>query len=124
PTGTLFHPTFLYELLWNLAAAAILIAVDRRWRLGHGRVFWLYVAFYTAGRSWIEMLRIDTAEHILACASTYGSRCWCSPSRSRWSSSFAARAPGKTAHGSPAENPRKRKRKPRVRIRFGNSLAD
>lgn len=65
PTGTLFHPTFLYELLWNLAAAAILIAVDRRWRLGHGRVFWLYVAFYTAGRSWIEMLRIDTAEHIL-----------------------------------------------------------
>lgn len=65
PTGTLFHPTFLYELLWNLAAAALLIAVDRRFRLGHGRVFWLYVAFYTAGRTWIEMLRIDTAEHIL-----------------------------------------------------------
>ncbi len=65
PAGTLFHPTFLYELLWNLAAAVILIAIDRRYKLGHGRVFWLYVAFYTAGRSWIEMLRIDTAEQIL-----------------------------------------------------------
>lgn len=65
PAGTLFHPTFLYELLWNLAAAGLLILIDRRLRLGHGRVFWLYVAFYTAGRTWIEMLRIDTAEHIL-----------------------------------------------------------
>lgn len=64
PAGTLFHPTFLYELLWNLAAAGVLIAVDRRFRLGHGRVFWLYVVLYTAGRTWIEMLRIDTAELI------------------------------------------------------------
>jgi len=62
--GTLFHPTFLYELLWNLAAAAVLVWLDRRYRLGHGRVFWLYVVLYTAGRFWIEMLRIDYAEHI------------------------------------------------------------
>ena len=41
--GTLFHPTFLYEMLWNLAGAALLIWLDRRYRLGHGRVFWLYV---------------------------------------------------------------------------------
>lgn len=63
--GTLFHPTFLYEMLWNLAAAAFLIWLDRRYRLGHGRVFWAYVAVYTLGRVWIEMLRIDTAEHVL-----------------------------------------------------------
>lgn len=63
--GTLFHPTFLYELLWNLAAAALLIWLDRRHRLGHGRVFWLYVALYTAGRLWIELLRIDPAETVL-----------------------------------------------------------
>jgi len=65
PVGTLFHPTFLYEMLWNLAAAALLIWVDRRYRLGHGRVFWLYVALYTLGRLWIELLRIDDAEIVL-----------------------------------------------------------
>lgn len=63
--GTLFHPTFLYELLWNLAAAALLIFLDRRFRLGRGRVFWLYVVFYTVGRLWIELLRIDPAEQVL-----------------------------------------------------------
>ncbi|GHS86895.1 prolipoprotein diacylglyceryl transferase 2 [Actinomycetota bacterium] len=63
-SGTLFHPTFLYELLWNLAGAAFLIWADRRWRLGHGRVFWLYVVVYTVGRLWIELLRIDPAHTI------------------------------------------------------------
>jgi prolipoprotein diacylglyceryl transferase len=62
---TLFHPTFLYEILWNLAAAALLIWLDRRYRLGHGRTFWLYVVTYTLGRVWIEYLRIDPAEHVL-----------------------------------------------------------
>ena len=65
PADTLFHPTFLYEMLWNLAAAAVLIWADRRFRLGHGRVFWLYVVLYTAGRVWIEALRIDPAETVL-----------------------------------------------------------
>ena len=59
--GTLFHPTFLYEMIWNLAAAALIIWLDRRYRMGHGRVFWLYVLFYTLGRGWIEALRIDPA---------------------------------------------------------------
>lgn len=54
-----FHPTFLYELLWNLAAAALLIAIDRRIKLTGGRAFALYVMLYTAGRFWIEQLRID-----------------------------------------------------------------
>jgi len=63
-SGTLFHPTFLYEMLWNLAGAALLIWADRRFRLGHGRVFWLYVIVYTTGRLWIEALRIDPAQMI------------------------------------------------------------
>lgn len=65
PEGTLFHPTFLYELLWCLAMAAVLIYADRRFTLRHGRVLWLYVALYTVGRLWIEMLRIDEAEEVL-----------------------------------------------------------
>lgn len=59
-----FHPTFLYEALWNLAAAALLIWLDRRLKLTHGRVFALYVMLYTLGRGWIEAMRIDTVNHI------------------------------------------------------------
>lgn len=65
PAGTLYHPTFLYEMLWNLGGAALLIWLDRRFRLGYGRVFWLYVVIYTTGRLWIELLRIDPAHHFL-----------------------------------------------------------
>ena len=59
-----FHPTFLYEMLWNLAAALLLVWLDRRFRLGHGKVFALYVMLYCAGRFWIEALRIDTVNEI------------------------------------------------------------
>lgn len=59
-----FHPTFLYELLWNLAVALVLVVLDRRFRLGHGKVFALYVALYSLGRFWIEALRIDTVNEI------------------------------------------------------------
>ncbi|NYD41517.1 prolipoprotein diacylglyceryl transferase [Nocardioides panaciterrulae] len=62
PPGTLFHPTFLYECLWDLGAFALVIWLDRRLRLGHGRVVAIYVMAYTAGRGWIEMLRIDNVE--------------------------------------------------------------
>ena len=65
PAGTLYHPTFLYEMIWNLGGAALLIWADRRFRLGYGRVFWLYVVVYTSGRLWIEMLRIDPAHGFL-----------------------------------------------------------
>lgn len=57
-----FHPAFLYECLWNLGAFAVLIWLDRRFRLGHGRVAALYVMLYTAGRGWIENLRIDDVQ--------------------------------------------------------------
>jgi prolipoprotein diacylglyceryl transferase len=60
-----FHPAFLYELLWNLAVAALVLWADRRFRLSHGRAFALYVAGYCAGRLWIELLRIDAAERVL-----------------------------------------------------------
>ena len=59
-----FHPTFLYEMLWNFAAAALLIWLDRKFKFTHGRAFALYVMFYTAGRLWIETLRIDSVNHI------------------------------------------------------------
>ena len=59
-----FHPTFLYELLWLLGVAALVAWVDRRWLLGHGRAFALYVALYCVGRLGIELLRIDPATHV------------------------------------------------------------
>ena len=54
-----FHPTFLYESLWLVGVAVIVIWADRRFTMGHGRVFALYVLLYTIGRAWIETLRID-----------------------------------------------------------------
>ncbi|WP_141981548.1 prolipoprotein diacylglyceryl transferase [Saccharothrix saharensis] len=58
------HPTFLYELLWNLGVALLIVWADRKFRLGHGRVFALYVAGYTAGRFWIELMRTDPATEV------------------------------------------------------------
>jgi len=60
-----FHPTFLYEALWCLGVAAVVWWADRRFRMGHGRVFALYVALYCLGRLFWEILRIDTATRIL-----------------------------------------------------------
>lgn len=60
-----YHPTFLYESLWCLGVAALVIWADRRFKLGHGRAFALYVAGYCSGRVWIEYMRVDEAHHIL-----------------------------------------------------------
>ena len=65
PEIGLYHPTFLYESLWDVGVAGLVIWADRRFRLGAGRAFALYLAAYTAGRSWIEALRIDPANRIL-----------------------------------------------------------
>jgi prolipoprotein diacylglyceryl transferase len=59
-----FHPTFLYEALWNLAVAALLIAIERRWHPRPGQLFAGYIAGYAAGRFWVEALRIDPATEI------------------------------------------------------------
>jgi prolipoprotein diacylglyceryl transferase len=58
------QPTFLYELLWNLLVFVILIIIDRRFTIGHGRLFAAYVGLYCVGRFWVELLRDDTATHI------------------------------------------------------------
>lgn len=58
------HPTFLYELLWNVAVVVLLVLIDRRFTIGHGRLFALYVAGYCAGRFWIELMRTDPATEI------------------------------------------------------------
>ena len=55
------HPTFLYELLWNVAIFVFLLWAHKRFRLGGGQVFALYVVGYTAGRFWIELMRSDEA---------------------------------------------------------------
>ncbi|MBT2596945.1 prolipoprotein diacylglyceryl transferase [Arthrobacter sp. ISL-72] len=64
PADTLFHPTFLYESLWNLAGVVILLALDRKFNFRRGRLFCLYAMYYTLGRVWIEAMRIDDAEQI------------------------------------------------------------
>jgi prolipoprotein diacylglyceryl transferase len=64
PAG-IYQPTFLYELLWDVGTAGVVLWADRRFKMGHGRAFLLYVMTYVAGRSWIEYLRVDHANHIL-----------------------------------------------------------
>jgi prolipoprotein diacylglyceryl transferase len=61
----IYQPTFLYECLWCIGVALLVLWADRRFRLGHGRAFALYVAAYCAGRFWIEHMRSDYAHHIL-----------------------------------------------------------
>jgi len=56
-----FHPTFLYEALWNLALMALLIWIDKKGWLRPGRLILVYVAGYTFARFFIEGLRIDSA---------------------------------------------------------------
>jgi len=58
-----FQPTFLYEVIWDALVCVVLLWADRRWTLGHGRLFALYVMGYTLGRGWIEHLRSDYAHH-------------------------------------------------------------
>jgi prolipoprotein diacylglyceryl transferase len=62
--GTTFHPTFLYESLWNLALCGLLLWIDRRWRPRPGHLMAYYVVGYFVGRFWVEGLRVDPAHHI------------------------------------------------------------
>jgi prolipoprotein diacylglyceryl transferase len=60
-----FHPTFLYEVLWNLLLAATLVRLGHRRRIRPPGLFALYVAGYSLGRIGEELLRVDPAHHIL-----------------------------------------------------------
>lgn len=55
------HPTFLYEALWNVAVCVFLIWADKKFQMGRGRVFGLYVASYMLGRFMVELMRDDAA---------------------------------------------------------------
>jgi prolipoprotein diacylglyceryl transferase len=59
-----FHPTFLYELIYDFAAAGLLILIGMRFRIRPPALFALYVSLYTFGRFFEELLRIDPAHHI------------------------------------------------------------
>jgi prolipoprotein diacylglyceryl transferase len=63
-SGTLFHPTFLYESMWNLGLAGVLIVVGRHWGRNGGGLLAVYVAGYGLGRFWVEGLRIDRADEL------------------------------------------------------------
>ena len=65
PSGTLFTPTFLYEIVWNLIGVILILALERRFNLRWGRAFAVYLIWYGLGRSWFESIRIDPSEMFL-----------------------------------------------------------
>jgi prolipoprotein diacylglyceryl transferase len=62
--GTTFHPTFLYESLWNFGLCGLLLWVDRKWSIARGGLLAIYVMGYGVGRLWVEGIRIDPADEI------------------------------------------------------------
>jgi prolipoprotein diacylglyceryl transferase len=62
PEGTLFHPTFLYEIIWNVLGVVVILLLDRKFRLQWGRVMALYLVWYGTGRAFLESIRVDTSE--------------------------------------------------------------
>jgi prolipoprotein diacylglyceryl transferase len=65
PEGTLFHPMFLYEILWNLLGALIIILLERKVYLRWGKSFGMYLIWYGIGRSIFETYRLDPSETLL-----------------------------------------------------------
>lgn len=59
-----FHPTFLYESLWNLSLVGLILWIDKTGRLAKGRLISIYLIGYGAGRWWVESLRIDPANEV------------------------------------------------------------
>jgi prolipoprotein diacylglyceryl transferase len=60
-----YHPTFLYEFVWDLLGVAVLLWVDRRFRIKRPALFSLYVVWYCIFRTYEETLRIDPSNHFL-----------------------------------------------------------
>lgn len=76
PPGTLFHPTFLYEMLWNLVGVALILLLERMFRLRWGKAIAVYLIWYGVGRMWVESLRVDYSEIILGMRSNvFGALC-------------------------------------------------
>ncbi|MFK4729503.1 prolipoprotein diacylglyceryl transferase [Agromyces mediolanus] len=66
PADTLFHPLFLYEMLWNIAGATLILLLERKVSLRWGKALGLYLIIYGAGRAWFESFRLDPTEFLLA----------------------------------------------------------
>ena len=62
PADTLFHPTFLYEIIWNLIGVAVILFLERKFRLRFGQSLGVYLIWYGLGRSFFESIRIDPSE--------------------------------------------------------------
>jgi prolipoprotein diacylglyceryl transferase len=65
PAGTLFHPTFAYEILWNLFGLTVILLINRQVSLEWGKTFALYLLWYGTGRIWFESIRTDYSEVFL-----------------------------------------------------------
>lgn len=59
PDGVLFHPTFLYESIWNFLGVFVLLYLERKFELRWGKLFAAYMIYYSVGRAFIESIRID-----------------------------------------------------------------
>jgi phosphatidylglycerol:prolipoprotein diacylglycerol transferase len=57
--GTYYHPTFLYESLWNFVGFILLMSL-RRVNLRRGELFLTYIIYYSVGRFFIEGMRTDS----------------------------------------------------------------
>jgi prolipoprotein diacylglyceryl transferase len=62
PEGTLFQPTFLFEMLWNFAGVAVIVLLERRLALRWGKSFGVYLIWYGIGRMYFESIRLDPSE--------------------------------------------------------------
>lgn len=65
PEGTLFHPTFLYEMIWNFIGIGVILLLERLIHLRWGRALAVYLIWYGIGRMGIESIRVDYSEIIL-----------------------------------------------------------
>lgn len=63
PAGILFHPTFLYEIIWNLIGFGIILLLEWRFNLRWGRMFAAYLIVYSFGRAFIESIRLDPSDY-------------------------------------------------------------
>jgi prolipoprotein diacylglyceryl transferase len=59
PEGTLFHPTFLYEIVWMLAGVALLLLIEKKTSMQWGKSLAFYLVWYGIGRAWFESIRTD-----------------------------------------------------------------
>ena len=62
PADTVFHPLFLYEILWNLLGVIVILLAERQYNLRWGKTLGLYLIVYGTGRAWFESFRLDPTE--------------------------------------------------------------